>query len=72
MNKFTFALLLLALFGCQKDEPKYYYKGQQVEPALEWCSSDGKNCFMSVDPVIDGQAVEEKRLVVPKSEVVKK
>lgn len=72
MKRLTFALLFLTLFGCQKDEPKYYYKGQLVVPALEWCSPDGKNCFMSVDPVINGQANEEKRFVVPKSEVIEK
>ena len=66
------AIVGLLLVGCPKEEPKYYVNGKQVEPALEWCGTDEKNCFMSVNPIINGVSDKTKRFVVPKSQVVEK
>jgi hypothetical protein len=65
-------LLLLLTTACSSTHkpPSYYVGKQQVQPALQWCqvTPSGKRtelCFASVDPVIGGQPVEEKRFVVP-------
>ena len=73
MNKiFGAGLLLLLTTACSSVNklPSYYVGEQQVQPALQWCevTTSGKRtelCFASVDPIISGNPVEEKRFVVP-------
>ncbi len=53
---------LLFFLGCQSAKPRYFFKGKEVVPVLEWC--DNNSCFQSVDPVVNGQPHEESRFVV--------
>jgi hypothetical protein len=59
---------LLLICGCESVEPKYFFKGQEVVPVLEWCEPNNV-CFQSVDPVINGQPDESARMVVKANEL---
>lgn len=60
---------LLLVWGCQSAvEPKYFFKGKEVVPILEWCDPNNV-CFQSVDPVINGQPDENARFTVKANEL---
>lgn len=59
---------LLLICGCQPVQNKYFFKGQEVVPILEWCEPNNV-CFQSVDPVLNGQPDENARMVIKANEL---